>query len=385
MKLHEYQAKSILSAEGVHIPESGLATTASEAKQIALELEYPVVLKAQVLTGGRGKAGGIKLVKNDSETESAACEILNSHIKGISVQKILVEKAISFQQELYLGITYNRVLGKPVLIFSSAGGIEIEEIALSRPNLIFQSPIDALLGLQDYAIRALASQMGLERSLWKPFQQISHALWKIFTHYDATLVEINPLVVSKDGQLIALDAKMTIDENALFRQRDLVKIADQENINPAELEAKKFGVNYIQLKGNIGCLVNGAGLAMATMDCIYYAGGKPANFLDIGGGATAEKIYSALGILFADNQVRALLINIFGGITRCDEVAKGLLMLLEEGKLPGPIVVRFEGTNAESGISLLEGNKGITFADTLMDAAKLTVAKMELIINEHID
>ena len=379
MKLHEYQSKSYFSREEIPIPKSGLANTPSEAKQIASEIGYPVVLTAQVLVGGRGKAGGIRLVKNEEEAELISTQILNSRIKGISVKKILVEKAVSIQQEFYLGITYDRVIAKPILILSGAGGIDIEEVAQHTPDLIAKTSINPLLGLQNYAIRSLASSLGLNYSLWKPLQQISQALWSLYNKLDATLVEINPLVVASDQHLVALDAKITIDDNALYRQRELMEMADQAVEFPEELEAKKFGLNYIHLDGSIGCMVNGAGLAMATMDCVQQAGSEPANFLDIGGGATAEKVSSALQIILSDPKVKALLINIFGGITRCDEVANGIISALPYNKNNLLIVVRLEGTNAEQGRAILQASPDLIVAETLMEAATLSVKAIESI------
>ncbi|MFZ3070368.1 MAG: ADP-forming succinate--CoA ligase subunit beta [Anaerolineaceae bacterium] len=377
MKLHEYQAKSYFSREGIPVPKSGLATTPAEAKQIASEIGYPVVLKAQVLVGGRGKAGGVRLVKNESEAELGSNQILNSKIKGISVQRILVEKAVTFQKELYLGITFDRVIAKPILILSGAGGIDIEEVAENTPDLIAKTAINPLIGLQNYAIRSLVSKLGLDYALWKSLQQTAQALWSIFNKLDATLVEINPLVVTDDQHLIALDGKMTIDDNALFRQRDLLELADQATESSAELEARKFGLNYIQLTGSVGCMVNGAGLAMATMDCVQQAGSEPANFLDIGGGATAEKVSSALQIILSDPKVKALLINIFGGITRCDEVANGLISALAHDHRNLPAVIRLEGTNADEGKAILKDYPDLIVADTLMEAATLAVRATE--------
>jgi len=373
MKLHEYQAKLIFSREGIPVPKSGLANTPIEARQIASEIGYPVVLKAQVLSGGRGKAGGIRLVRNDTEIETTANLIFNSPIRGIPVQRLLIEKAIEFSQEFYLGIVNDRSLAKPILILSSSGGIEIEEIALTSPEHIEKSPINPLIGLQNYAARALASRLGIDYVLWKPLQQIAVSLWKIFDQLDATLVEINPLVVTPEKTLMALDGKMTIDDNALFRQKDFLELSDQAAETLTEQEAKKFSLNYIQLNGNIGCMVNGAGLAMATMDCIQQAGSEPANFLDIGGGATADKVAAALAIIMKDPKVNAVLINIFGGITRCDEVARGLAAILPEMRRALPIVVRLEGTNAEEGRKILEQYPQLLQADTLMSAAEIAV------------
>ena len=373
MKLHEYQAKLFFAREGIPVPKSGLANTPIEARQVASELGYPVVLKAQVLSGGRGKAGGIRLVRNDSEIDSNANLILNSQIRGIPVQRLLVEKAVDFSQEFYLGIVNDRSLARPILILSSSGGIEIEEVAQTFPEHIEKAAINPLIGLQNYTVRALASKLGIDSALWKPLQQISASLWKLFDRLDATLVEINPLAVTTEGTLMALDGKMTIDDNALYRQKDFLELSDQIVETPTEQEARKFCLNYIQLNGNIGCMVNGAGLAMATMDCIQQAGSEPANFLDIGGGATADKVSAALSIIMKDPKVSAVLINIFGGITRCDEVAKGLAAVIPEMPRSMPIVVRLAGTNAEEGRKILEGYPQLLQADTLMSAAEIAV------------
>lgn len=373
MKLHEYQAKQFFAREGIPVPKSGLANTPNEARQVAAEIGYPVVLKAQVLSGGRGKAGGIRLVKNDSEIDSASNLILNSEIHGIPVQRLLVEKAVVFSQEFYLGIVNDRSLAKPVLILSSSGGVEIEVVARTKPEKIEKAPINPLLGLQNFTVRALASRLGVDYALWKPLQQISAALWNLFDHLDASLIEINPLVVSPERGLVALDGKMTIDDNALYRQKEFLEFADQAVETPTEQEARKFSLNYVQLTGNIGCMVNGAGLAMATMDCIQQAGSEPANFLDIGGGATADKVAAALSIILKDPKVTAVLINIFGGITRCDEVAKGLAATLPGLQRELPIVVRLAGTNAEEGKKILQQYPRLLQADTLMSAAEIAV------------
>ena len=377
MKLHEYQAKSYFNREDIPIPRSRIASTPAEAKQIAAEIGYPVVLKAQVLVGGRGKAGGILLVKDENDLDPAANDILNSKIKGISVQRILVEQAINFTQEIYLGITVDRALAQPVIILSASGGVEIEELAIRHPNRIIRTAIDPLLGLQPYMVRAMASHIGLDYALWKPLLHIALSLWKLFDQLDATLVEINPLVITTDKELLALDGKMTIDDNALYRQQDFLELSDQALETPAEQEARKFCLSYIQLSGHIGCMVNGAGLAMATMDCIQQAGGEPANFLDIGGGANADKVQAALRIILSDENVRAVLINIFGGITRCDEVAKGLISILPENTRNLPFIIRLEGTNAEEGRNLLAQVPNLLIAENLMQAAEMAVHAAE--------
>jgi succinyl-CoA synthetase beta subunit len=284
-----------------------------------------------------------------------------------------VEKAVIFSQEFYLGIINDRSLAKPVLILSSSGGVEIEVVARTKPEKIEKAPINPLLGLQNFTVRALASRLGVDYALWKALQQISAALWKLFDHLDASLIEINPLVVTPERGLVALDGKMTIDDNALYRQKEFLEFADQAVETPAEQEARKFSLNYVQLTGNIGCMVNGAGLAMATMDCIQQAGSEPANFLDIGGGATADKVAAALSIILKDPKVTAVLINIFGGITRCDEVAKGLAATLPGLQRELPIVFRLAGTNAEEGKKILQQYPRLLQAETLMSAAEIAV------------
>ena len=372
MKLHEYQSKQLFVREGIPIPQGRLASTPIEAKQIAEELGLPVVLKAQVLAGGRGKAGGVRLVKTSEETEAEAARILSNQIKGLPVRNLLVEKAISIRQEIYFGITVDRTAGKPVIITCGDGGIDIEEVARTNPERIIKTHIDPLLGLRNYNVREIAAEIDLLRDYWREFHKIAHGLWQIYSKYDATLAEINPLVITMDGHLIALDGKITIDDNALLRQLEFMEMRDLSAENEEELEARKFGLSYIRLNGEIGCLVNGAGLAMATMDNIKICGGEPANFLDIGGGASAEKVTTALRIILSDRNVKSVLINIFGGITRCDEVARGILAATANLDLKLPMVIRLVGTNAEEGKKLLEAAQQIT-ADSLFNAAQLAV------------
>jgi len=372
MKLHEYQSKIFFSREGIPIPQGRLASTPIEAKQIAEELIFPVVLKAQVLSGGRGKAGGIRLVRHADEIEEEASAILGSRIKDIPVRKLLVEKAASIRQEIYFGMTIDRKIGKPIILASCEGGVDIEDIARTAPEKIAKAVINPLLGLRDYIIRGIAADIDLPRDYWREFRKVARGLWQVFCKYDATLVEINPLVITTDGHLAALDGKITIDDNALMRQRELMDLRDLSSESPEEIEARNFCLSYIRLNGNIGCLVNGAGLAMATMDNIKYCGGEPANFLDIGGGASSEKVTAAMRIILSDTKIKSVLINIFGGITRCDEVAQGILTALSEVKSTVPIVIRLVGTNSEEGKQLLQSANQIT-ADTLFQAAQLAV------------
>ena len=373
MKLHEYQSKTIFSKYGIPIPKGRVAATAQEAKQIAEELGSRVVIKAQVLVGGRGKAGGVKLAKDPAEAAQLAAQILGMEIKGLPVRKVLVDEASAIDQEIYFSITNDRAAKKPVMIASAAGGIDIEEVAANDPDKIVKSHIDPLLGLREYQARDVAVAMDLPRENVKDFVKIAMGLWEVFKATDATLAEINPLVITKDKKMVALDGKMLIDDSALFRQPDLNEMRDTDEEAPAETEARKYGLSFIKLDGNIGCMVNGAGLAMTSMDVIKLFGGEPANFLDIGGGAGADKVAAAMRIILTDPNVKAVLFNIFGGITRCDEVAKGILVAMDEVKPKVPMVVRLVGTNAEEGRKLLENANMIT-AETLADAAKKAVA-----------
>ena len=373
MKLHEYQSKQIFSKFGIPIPKGRVAATASEARQIAEELGGRVVIKSQVLVGGRGKAGGVKLAKDPQEAEQLATQILGMEIKGLPVRKVLVDEAAAIDQEIYFAITNDRAAKKPVIMASAAGGVDIEEVAATHPEKIIKVHVDPLLGLRDYQARDIAASMDLPREYWKDFGAIANGLWKAYSSTDATLAEINPLVITKDKKMIALDGKMMIDDNALFRQPELTEMRDTDEDAPAEIEARKYGLSFIKLDGNIGCMVNGAGLAMTSMDVIKLFGGEPANFLDVGGGAGAEKVAAAMRIILTDPNVKAVLFNIFGGITRCDEVARGILTAMDEVKPKVPMVVRLVGTNAEEGRKLLENANMIT-AETLADAAKKAVA-----------
>lgn len=373
MKLHEYQSKQIFSKYGIPIPKGRVAVTASEAREIAEELGGRVVVKSQVLVGGRGKAGGIKVAKNSAEAEKFATQILTMEIKGLPVRKVLVDEASAIKQEIYLGITNDRAARKPVMMASAAGGVDIEEIAATTPEKIIKVRIDPLLGLRDYQARDIAASIDLPRDNWREFGVIAKGLWEAYKASDATLAEINPLVINKDKVLVALDGKMIIDDNALFRHPNLAEMRDIDEEIPSETEARKYGLSFIKLDGNIGCMVNGAGLAMTSMDVIKLFGGEPANFLDIGGGADADKVAAAMRIILEDTNVKAVLYNIFGGITRCDEVARGILAAMEEVKPKVPMVVRLVGTNAEEGRALLADANMIT-AETLADAAQKAVA-----------
>lgn len=372
MKLHEYQTKKIFSDFGIPIPRGRVSTTAEEARTIAQELGGRVVVKSQVLVGGRGKAGGIKLARTPEEAEELASQILAMTIKGLAVRKVLVDEAADIRSEIYLAITNDRTTRRPVMMASAAGGVEIEEVARETPEKIIREHIDPLLGLRDYQARNIASGIELPRELWRDFAGIAANLYRVYSRCDAVLAEINPLVITGRHTLVALDGKMVIDDNALFRHPDLAEMRDVDEEAPEETEARKYGLAYVKLDGNIGIMTPGAGLAMASMDIIHYFGGKPANFLDIGGGASAEKVAAALRIILSDKSVKAVLLNIFGGITRCDEVARGILAALKEVKTDVPLVVRLVGTNQEEGRRLL-AEASLTTATSLAEAAQLAV------------
>ena len=372
MKLHEYQSKTIFAKYGIPIPKGRIAATAVEAKHIAEELGGRVVIKSQVLVGGRGKAGGIKVAKSAAEAEQLAQQILTMEIKGLPVRKVLVDEAAAIEHEIYFAITNDRAAKKPVMIASGEGGIDIEEVAAKTPEKIVKVHIDPLLGLRDYQARDIAASIDLPRDHWREFSRIAAGLWQAYLETDATLAEINPLVITKDNRLVALDGKMMIDDNAMFRHADLNEMRDIDEEAPAETEARKYGLSYIKLDGSIGCMVNGAGLAMTSMDIVKLFGGEPANFLDIGGGAGSDKVAAAMRIILSDPNVKAVLFNIFGGITRCDEVARGILVAMDEVKPRVPMVVRLVGTNAEEGRRILKDARMIT-AETLADAAQKAV------------
>jgi succinyl-CoA synthetase beta subunit len=373
VKLHEYQSKRIFAKYGVPIPTGDVATSPAQAQEIAKQLGGPVVIKSQVLVGGRGKAGGIKVAKNAHEAELLAEQILGMNIKGITVDKVLVDEAADIKEEIYLGIVIDRALRKPVIIASASGGVDIEEVAKKNPEAIIRLPIDPQIGLMDYQARDLAFDLGLRRDFINQFVQIVKGLYQVFISSDASLAEINPLVVTGQNRLLAVDGKIVLDDNALFRHADLAELRDIQEEAPAEREARRAGLSYVKLDGEIGCMVNGAGLAMATMDIIKHYGGEPANFLDIGGGAKAEKVAAALRIILSDPKVKAVLFNIFGGITRCDEVARGILEALNEVKTEVPMVARLVGTNEEEGRRIL-AEANFPSASSLGEAAQKAVA-----------
>ncbi|MBN1310848.1 MAG: ADP-forming succinate--CoA ligase subunit beta [Anaerolineae bacterium] len=372
MKLHEYQSKFRFAEYGIPIPKGQTATTASQAFTIAEEIGGPVVVKAQVLAGGRGKAGGVKLAHTPEEAKKHARVILGMDIKGLIVKKILIDPAVEIEAEIYLGITIDRAARRSVMIASSAGGIAIEEVAAKTPEKIVRAHIDPCLGLPNYQARNIACEIGLSRTLWKQFIHITSALYRCYEESNASLTEINPLVVTNGNQLLALDGKMTLDDNALFRHPRLAEMRDTDEEAPAETLARQADLSYVKLDGEIGCMVNGAGLAMATMDMTKLFGGSPANFLDIGGGAKSDKVAAALRIILADPNVKAVLFNIFGGITRCDEVAHGILSALGEVPTDVPMVARLVGTNEEKGRAILAQSNMIT-AITLAEAAQKAV------------
>jgi len=377
VNLHEYQAKRQFAEHGVPIPRGDVAVSPDEARTIARDLGGKVVVKAQVLTGGRGKAGGVKLADNPDEAEARSREILGMDIKGFTVHKVLVDQqAPGIEQELYLAVLIDRDKRLPMMMASAAGGIDIEEVAAKTPEKIFRVYIDPSLGLRGYQTTYLAAGMDLPRHLWRQFHSIATGLYDTFRHNDASLTEINPLVITSAGKLLALDGKMTIDDNALYRQPKLAEMRDTQEEPAAEREARANGLTYIKLDGEIGCMVNGAGLAMATMDIIKLYGGEPANFLDIGGNATTESVTAALRIILSDPNVKAVLFNIFGGIVRGDEVAQGIVAALEDVNTNVPMVVRLLGTNADEGMVIL-AEANMQTATTLTEAAKKAVGAAE--------
>ena len=383
MNLHEYQSKLRFEAFGIPIPHGQVAETAQEARQIAAEIDGPVVVKAQVLTGGRGKAGGVKLAKTPDEAAEAAEAILGMSIKNHVVHKVLLDPAASIKQEIYLGITNDRAARQPVMMCSAEGGMDIEEVNRTKPQAIIREHIDPLLGLCGYQINTLAVGIELPYPLWRQFQKIASGLYRCYIESDATLCEINPLIITEDDIVMAVDGKMSIDDNALFRHPDLAAMRDTSGEAPAETHAREAGLSYVKLDGQIGCMVNGAGLAMASMDMTSYYGEAdgigPANFLDIGGGADAETVAAALRIILADSNVKAILLNIFGGITRADEVANGVIQAFNEHPTDIPKVVRLVGTNEEEGRRLLEDAHipNMLTAMTLSEAARKAVAAVK--------
>lgn len=373
MKLHEYQSKRILAEYGIPVPLGEVARTPDEARAIAERLGGRVVVKSQVLVGGRGKAGGIKLADTPDQAEAVARSILGMSIKGLSVDKVLVDPAADIRSEIYLGVTLDRARCRPVMMASMQGGVEIEEVARTSPDQIIKVGIDPLFGLADYQARGVAFELGIPRPLVRQFTAIAQGLYRAFIGVDANLAEINPLAITGEDQLLAVDGKIVVDDNALFRHKELAGLRDTQEEDEAERQARLAGISYVKLSGEIGCMVNGAGLAMATMDIISLYGGQPANFLDIGGGAKADKVATALRIILSDQNVKAVLFNIFGGITRCDEVARGILDALAEVHPQVPMVARLVGTNEAEGRNIL-ASAHLTTAESLVEAAQMAVA-----------
>jgi succinyl-CoA synthetase beta subunit len=381
MKIHEYQAKAILAKYDVPVPRGEVAYTAEEAEAAAKKIGGSVVVKAQIHAGGRGKGGGVKIAKNATEAAEIAKKMLGMTLvthqtgpEGRVVQRLLIEETLPIDRELYLGIVLDRVLGQSVFMASQAGGMEIEEVAAKTPELILKEALLPGFPLQPFQARKLAFGMNIPAQSANAAATAMIALSKAYDAVDASLAEINPFILTKDGKVYALDAKINLDDNATYRHKDLLELRDFNEEDPLEVEASRYGLNYIKLDGNIACMVNGAGLAMATMDIIKYAGGEPANFLDVGGGASAEQVKNAFHILLSDPSVKAVLINIFGGILRCDTLASGVVSAARELEIKIPVVVRLEGTNVELGQKILtESGFNFTVADGMKDAAEKAV------------
>ena len=386
MKIHEYQAKEIFRKFNVPVPNGKMVKSVDAAVKVAKALDGKVkVVKAQIHAGGRGKGGGVKVAKNISEVRKYAKQILGMNLvthqtgpEGKVVKKLLIEEGVNIERELYVGITLDRAQSKNVVMASTEGGVEIEKVAAETPEKIIKETIDPAIGMQPYQARKIAFALGLEGTQFKNAIKFLMQLYKVYEATDASIAEINPLVVTKEGEVIALDAKMNFDDNALYRHPEILKYRDLSEEEPLEIEASKYDLNYIKLDGNVGCMVNGAGLAMATMDIIKLAGGEPANFLDVGGTANKETVANGFKIILSDKNVKAILINIFGGIVRCDRVAQGVVDAVKEVKVELPIVVRLDGTNAEEGRELLQ-KSGLNFevASTLKDAANKVTAVLK--------
>jgi succinyl-CoA synthetase beta subunit len=378
MKVHEYQAKALMAKYGIPVPKGGVAATPDEAKKVAAGLGGSVVVKAQVHAGGRGKAGGVKVVANPDEAAEFTKSILGTQLvtfqtgpEGVPVTSVLVEETMDIVKELYLAMLIEPSTRSIVVIASEAGGMDIEEVAATTPEKILRAVVDPTVGLQPYQGRQLAYGMGMAPELVRPAADLMIKLYKLFIENDCSQAEINPLVVTGDGRVLPVDAKLTIDDDAMFRHKDLAELRDAGQEDPLEAQANDIGVIYVRLDGDVGCLVNGAGLAMATMDVVTNVGAKPANFLDVGGGADEERIRAAVGILLSDPNVKRVLVNIFGGILRCDMLARGLVAAYADTKSTAPLVVRMLGTNAEEGRQVLsESGLNVTIAHTFNDAAE---------------
>jgi succinyl-CoA synthetase beta subunit len=381
MKIHEFQGKQVLKKYGVAVPEGGVATTVEQAEKIAESLGGKVVVKAQIHAGGRGKGGGVEVVEGVEEAKKAAERILGMQLvthqttsQGQKVKQLLVEKASEIEREFYLGITLDRTIGRNVVMASSEGGVEIEEVAAKNPEKILRETVDPNVGLRSFQAMRLALGLGLEGPQARDAAQLILRLYEAYLGADCSIAEINPLVTTKDGRVLALDAKINFDDNALYRQKEFLEMRDLDEEDALEVEASKFGLNYIKLDGTIGCMVNGAGLAMATMDIIKLTGGEPANFLDVGGGASAETVENGFRILLSDPNVKAILVNIFGGIVRCDRVAEGVIQARKNIDVNVPIVVRLAGTNADVAAKMLEeSDMDFIVGDGLKNAAEKVV------------
>ena len=373
MKIHEYQAKEIFARYSIPVTREIVCYSTDEVVAATEKLGFPSVVKAQVLTGGRGKAGGVKLIRTTEEAREAAHKILGMDIKGYTVEKVLLAEGIKFHSELYVGLTIDRNSKSVVLMASKEGGVEIEEVAKDNPDAILKFSIDPDLGMTSFLARKIAFRLFDDFALVKQAADLFQKLYRIFLDTDATLVEINPLVITDDNKLLALDGKMTFDDNALYRQPEIEKLFEPDEDERKEVEAKEKGLSYIRLEGSIGFMVNGAGLAMATMDMIKLYGGEPANFLDIGGSSNPQKVIDAMNLLLSDKNVKVVMINIFGGITRCDDVAKGLLEALRKIDVQVPIVVRLSGTNAKEGLEILKGTN-LTVVESMSDAAQKAIS-----------
>jgi succinyl-CoA synthetase beta subunit len=371
MKIHEYQAKEFFAGAGIPVPAGRVVTTPDDAQKAAKEIGKPVVVKAQVLVGGRGKAGGVKLAKDAAEAKEKAKEILGMDIKGETVQKVLVTEAVDIAKEIYVGIILDRSSQNPLIMASSEGGVEIEVVAKEKPEAIHRLTVDPLMGLMGFEAREIAVKLDPDFKVARQIATIIEKLYTVYIQTDASLAEINPLIVTPNGEVKAIDAKINIDDSALYRHADIEEMRDLSAEDAGEVKAREAGLSFVRLSGNVGCIVNGAGLAMATMDLVKTYGGEPANFLDIGGSSNPEKVVNAMGIILEDKNVKSILFNIFGGITRCDDVARGLKTAFEQaGGLKIPVVVRLTGTNEEEGKRILSEIPSLHTADTMDDAVK---------------
>ncbi len=374
MKVHEYQAKELFARYGIPVPPGTVVTTGAQAETVAAKVGKPVVVKAQVLVGGRGKAGGVKIAKTPAEAKEKASQILGMDIKGEKVQKVLVTEAVDIAREIYVAVVMDRRAQKPLIMASAEGGVEIEVTAKENPSAIQRVWVDPLYGVHSFAARRLAMALAGDAELAKPMADIIQKLYALYDDVDASLAEINPLVVTPDRRVLALDAKLNFDDNALYRHADFEAMRDLDAEDDGEVKARAEGLSFVRLSGNVGCVVNGAGLAMATMDLVKFYGGQPANFLDIGGSSRPEKVVSALSIILKDTSVKSILFNIFGGITRCDDVARGLVTAFAQMNLKLPVVVRLTGTNEKEAREILRQVPAIHPAETMDEAVKKAIA-----------